>query len=432
MNSTWPEQLEIRPRGPIVASVRPPGSKSITNRALVCAALADGRSVLSGALDSEDTRVMAAALQQLGLPVDVDPDRCQVTVGGCGGQLPAAAAELFLANSGTSIRFLTALATLGHGRYRLDGVPRMRQRPIGDLLDTLRQLGADVQSESGNACPPVIVQAAGLPGGQATIRGDISSQFLSGLLMASPYSQRGVELLVDGPLVSQPYVRMTLAVMESFGVSLRDAGLTRFTIPPGLRYRGCQYAIEPDASAASYFWGAAAITGGRITVEGLSREALQGDVGFCACLQAMGCQVEYGPDQITVNGGPLHGIDVDMNAISDTVQTLAAVALYAQGPTTITGVAHNRLKETDRIADLARELRKLGAAVDERPDGLRITPGLLHGATVETYQDHRMAMSLALVGLRVPGIVIRQPQCTEKTYPGFFADLEALGQCRLL
>ena len=427
MNSTWPEQLVIRPRGPIVASVRPPGSKSITNRALVCAALAEGRSVLSGALDSEDTRVMAAALQQLGLQVDVEPDRCQVAVCGCCGQLPAVAAELFLANSGTSIRFLTALATLGHGRYRLDGVPRMRQRPIGDLLDTLRQLGADVQSESGNACPPVIVQAAGLPGGRATVRGDISSQFLSGLLMAAPYAQRGVELLVDGPLVSQPYVRMTLAVMESFGVSLRDAGLTRFTIPAGLRYRGCQYAIEPDASAASYFWGAAAITGGRITVEGLSREALQGDVGFCACLQAMGCQVEYGPDQITVNGRPLRGIEVDMNAISDTVQTLAAVALYAQGPTTITGVAHNRLKETDRIADLARELRKLGAAVDERPDGLRITPGLLHGATVETYQDHRMAMSLALVGLRVPGVVIRQPQCTEKTYPGFFADLEALG-----
>lgn len=427
MDIAWPEQIEIRPRGPIVASVRPPGSKSITNRALVCAALADGRSVLSGALDSEDTRVMAAALTALGLQVDVETARCQVAVNGCGGRLPAAAAELFLANSGTSIRFLTALTTLGRGRYRLDGVPRMRQRPIGDLLHTLRQLGADVQSESGNECPPVLVQAAGLPGGRATIRGDISSQFLSGLLLAAPYAHRGVELLVDGPLVSQPYVRMTLAVMESFGVSLPDEGLTRFTIPPGLRYQGCQYAIEPDASAASYFWGAAAITGGRITVEGLSRRALQGDVEFCACLQAMGCQVEYEPDRITVRGGPLRGIEVDMNAISDTVQTLAAVALYAQGPTTITGVAHNRLKETDRIADLARELRKLGAEVDERPDGLRITPGRLRGATVETYHDHRMAMSLALVGLRVPGVVIRHPQCTEKTYPGFFTDLETLG-----
>jgi 3-phosphoshikimate 1-carboxyvinyltransferase len=427
MQRSWPDQIVISPREPLVACIRPPGSKSITNRALICAALAEGPSLLRGSLDSEDTRVMVAALQQLGVPVRVDTNRCELAVHGCGGQFPATAADLFLANSGTSIRFLTALATLGHGRYRLDGVPRMRQRPIGDLLAALRQLGAKVDSESDNECPPVIVLADGLPGGRAAIRGDISSQFLSGLLLASPYAQAGVELLVDGPLVSQPYVRMTLAVMESFGVAVQDEGLTRFTIPPGHPYRGCQYAIEPDASAASYFWGAAAITGGRITVEGLSRDALQGDVGFCDCLQAMGCQVEYASDRITVCGGSLRGIEVDMNAISDTVQTLAAVALFAQGPTTITGVAHNRLKETDRIADLARELRKLGAAVDERPDGLRIMPGPLRGATIETYNDHRMAMSLALVGLRVPGVVIGNPQCTEKTYPGFFADLQALG-----
>jgi 3-phosphoshikimate 1-carboxyvinyltransferase len=422
----WPEQIEIRPTGPLVASIRPPGSKSITNRALVCAALAEGRSELHGALDSEDTRVMVAALQRLGLQVDADTEHSRIGVVGCGGRIPATAADLFCANSGTSIRFLTALTTLGRGRYRLDGVERMRQRPIGDLLDTLRQLGADVQSETGHDCPPVVVQASGLPGGQATIRGDMSSQFLSGLLMAAPYTQQGLDLRVDGPLVSQPYVRMTLAVMASFGVPIEDHGLRQFVVPPERRYQGRAYAIEPDASAASYFWGAAAVTGGRVTVEGLSRDALQGDVAFCDCLRAMGCEVEYAPDRITVTGRPLQGIEVDMNAISDTVQTLAAVALFAHGPTTITGVAHNRLKETDRIADLARELRKLGAEVEERPDGLRIVPGKVRGAIVETYHDHRMAMSLALVGLRVPGVVIREPQCTEKTYPRFFADLESL------
>jgi 3-phosphoshikimate 1-carboxyvinyltransferase len=271
-----------------------------------------------------------------------------------------------------------------------------------------------------------VVYAAGLPGGTARIRGDVSSQFLSGLLMAAPYARAPVELLVEGPLVSQPYVRMTLAVMRAFGLRVVAGDLTRFQLPSGMRYRAREYDIEPDASAASYFWAAAAISGGTVVVEGLSRGALQGDVAFCECLERMGCQVRYAADRITVTGGPLHGIAVDMNAISDTVQTLAAVALYATGPTTITGVAHNRLKETDRIGDLARELRKLGAEVEERPDGLRIVPSVVRGAEIETYQDHRMAMSLALAGLGTPGVVIRNPQCTEKTYPQFFADLARL------
>ena len=244
--------------------------------------------------------------------------------------------------------------------------------------------------------------------------------------MAAPYARDGLELTVEGPLVSQPYVRMTLAVMEAFGLTLPASDLQHFSIPPGQRYRAQVYDIEPDASAASYFWGAAAITGGRVTVRGLSRDALQGDVAFCECLRAMGCAVEYGPDYITVTGGRLRGLTTDMNAISDTVQTLAAVALFAEGPTAISGVAHNRLKETDRIADLARELRKLGATVVEQSDGLEITPGPVRGARIETYRDHRMAMSLSLVGLRVPGVVITNPQCTEKTYPNFFADLESL------
>jgi 3-phosphoshikimate 1-carboxyvinyltransferase len=244
--------------------------------------------------------------------------------------------------------------------------------------------------------------------------------------MVAPYAHEDVCLRVDGQLVSQPYVRMTLAVMSAFGVGVDDSRLDRFQIAAGQRYAGREYAIEPDASAASYFWAAAAITGGRVSVTGLNRDAIQGDVAFCDCLAQMGCQVDYRADGITVTGGRLRGITVDMNAISDTVLTLAAVALYAEGPTTITGVAHIRHKETDRIGDLARELRQLGARVDELPDGLRIEPAGLRGAAIETYNDHRMAMSLALAGLRTPGVVILNPSCTEKTYPRYFDDLRTL------
>ena len=420
-------RLEIRCAGPLDAAVRPPGSKSITNRALVCASLAVGESTLRGALDSEDTRVMVECLRRLNIDVEFEPPSDKIRVEGCGGRLPAGAAELFVANSGTTVRFLTALCTLGHGTYRLDGVPRMRMRPIGDLLDALSQVGAKVASENDDGCPPVVVRADGLKGGKARIRGDTSSQFLSGLLMAAPYARQAVELEVEGPLVSQPYVRMTLAVMEAFHAKIVAGELSRLLVPP-MRYRGRNYDIEPDASAASYFWGAAAIAGGRVTVEGLSRDSMQGDVAFCDCLARMGCEVEYGPRSITVCGRSLRGIDVDMNAISDTVQTLAAVALFAEGPTTVRGVGHIRHKETDRIGDLARELRKLGAAVEERDDGLSIIPAPLHGAEIETYNDHRMAMSLALAGLKVQGVVILNPGCTVKTYPGYFEDLE--GVCK--
>ena len=420
------DAIEIRPVArPLEATFRPPGSKSLTNRALVVAALSDGDSELLGALESEDTRVMIDGLRRLGIAIDPDSDKRHIRVHGCAGQIPATTADLFAANSGTTIRFLTAVVTLGRGAYRLDGNARMRERPIQDLLDALGQLGVAAESERGNGCPPVVVRAAGLPGGQVQVRGDVSSQFLSGLLLAAPYAAAPISLEIDGRLVSEPYIRMTLAVMRSFGVDVDGTNLARLRIEPA-HYRGRSYEIEPDASAASYFFAAAAIAGGRVTVSGLSRESLQGDIAFCDCLAQMGCEIVHGEDGIMITGGGLRGIDVDMNAISDTVQTLAAVSLFAAGPTTIRNVAHIRHKETDRIGNLAIELRKFGAEVEELADGLRVIPRPLHAARIATYNDHRMAMSLALVGLRVPGVVVEDPGCTEKTYPDFFRDLESL------
>lgn len=423
------ETLAIQPSGPVRGTIRPPGSKSITNRALVCGALAHGVSQLEGTLASEDTQVMIDSLERLGFELSVQEDGRRIRIVGSSGRIPRPTAELYTANSGTTMRFLTALVCLGQGVYRLDGTERMRERPIADLLEALRQLGADAQSEQNNGCPPILVRSSGLRGARAEVAGTISSQFLSALLMAAPCAQQDVELVVRGPLVSRPYVDMTLALMRSFGAQVEEPQPGRFCIR-ATGYQACTYPVEPDASAASYFFGAAAITGGQVTVEGLTQNSLQGDVAFCQCLRQMGCQVEYQPDRITVSGQAQHGVDIDMNPISDTVPTLAAVALVAHGPTHIRGVAHMRHKETDRIAALANELRKLGATIEEQPDGLVIHPAPLHGAEIETYNDHRMAMSLALVGLVVPGVVIRNPACTGKTYPRFFDDLARLTQNR--
>ncbi len=393
--------------------------------------------MLSGVLDSDDTTVMIKAWQQLGLEVDHDKaDQTLVIVGG-GGRTPVKSAELFVENSGTTIRFLTAALAACEGRFRLDGVARMRERPIGDLLDGLRQLGAEVSSINAERdnCPPVLVEANGLRGGVAKIAGNISSQFLSGLMMAAPMAENDVELHVIGELVSVPYVKMTAEVMRSFGADVAGPDQGPFKIATANKYRGANYAIEPDASAASYFWAAGAITGGEATVEGLSRSSLQGDVRFCECLEKMGCTVVHQSDSITVlgnqlKGNKLTGIDVDMADISDTVQTLAAVALFAEGPTTVRGVAHNRVKETDRISDLARELRKLGAVVEEFHDGLSIEPPKqIVPCEVETYRDHRMAMSLALVALRCKGVSILDPECTAKTYPRYWEDLALFSGC---
>ena len=410
---------------PVRGTIRPPGSKSLTNRALILAALAEGESHLAGVLDSDDTRVMIESLRRLGLPIDRDGKQCRVRVEGCRGRIPVDRANLELQNSGTSIRFLTALCSLGRGEFRLDGNARMRERPIQPLLDALRLWGVDVRSENGTGCPPVLVRADGLSEGKIAVSGKISSQYLSALLMVAPCAGGPVAVDVQGELVSRPYVDMTLAVMRSFGGQVDEPKAGQFRTCGG-GYAGVDYEIEPDASAASYFFAAAAVTGGEATVQGLSRRSLQGDIGFVDALQQMGCDVDWRDDSVTVRGGALRGIDVDMNAISDTAQTLACVAPFAEGPTRIRNVAHMRVKETDRVQALVIELRKLGLRIDEKSDGLTIHPGVMQPAEIETYDDHRMAMSFAVLGLRQPGVRILDPGCTAKTYPGFFADLDRL------
>lgn len=432
----YPPELSVAPVAhPLTATAHVPGSKSITNRALVLAALGSWAHdiTLTGALQSEDTVVMADCLRRLGFRVETQWPTVRMLRNDGPSLVPASAAELFVANSGTTMRFVTALSAVGNGRYRLDGVPRMRERPIEDLLAALRDCGVNAFSEPDNGCPPVVIESHGLSGAGTTIRGGLSSQFVSALLMVAPWNERGSSgftIRLDGPLVSEPYVKMTEAMMRTWGATWAfdpDRREYTFDFDSRANYHGPdEYAIEPDASAASYFWAAAAIAGGRVTVAGLSRDSLQGDVAFVDVLERMGCRIEECEAGITVHGRPLRGIDVDMNAISDTAMTLGAVACFADGPTTIRNVAHIRHKETDRIAALAAELRKLGAEVVERADGLTIVPRKLAGCAVDTYDDHRMAMSLALVGLKVPGVAIRNPGCVAKTYPAFWHDFEAL------
>ena len=415
--------------GPIRGTIRPPGSKSITNRALVCAALAHGRSRITGALDSEDTRVMVGGLAALGIDVHPVWEKGEITIDGCGGEIPVRQATLDCAASGTTMRFLSAVCGLGRGDYRLDGTPRMRKRPIGDLVAALRSLGVDAVAESPGECPPVAIHSPGLAGGDVRVHGGTSSQFASGIAMVAPCARQGMRLEFGGQLVSLPYLEMTRRVMESFGARCEPRGDRGWRIDP-TGYAARDYDVEPDASAASYFAAAAAITGGEVRIEGLSRRSMQGDVGFCDALARMGCEIDWsetdGAESVTVRGRATRGIDIDMNAISDTVPTLAAVALFAEGPTTIRNVAHIRDKETDRVGDLVRELRKFGAAVTERGDGMTIEPAPLRAARIATYDDHRMAMSLCLPGLLVPGVLIENPSCVGKTFPDYWSRLAAL------
>ena len=418
------------PPGPIDIAVRPPGSKSLSNRAAIVASLADGVSMLSGVLDSEDTRVMRDALDRLGLTVELDPRAETLRIEGQGGRFPndgreSGSVRLDLRNSGTSIRFLTAACAAAGGDYVLTGNARMQERPIADLAAALRQGGADVAAAE-TGCPPVTVRGGGLTGGEVTVRGDLSSQFLSGLLMAAPRASGDVTLRVEGELVSRPYVDMTLAVMRAFEADVTEPQPNTFLIrsQPYITKR-TTYEIEPDASAASY-WLAAGALAGRATVQRLDRDSLQGDIRFADVLERMGARVEWKPGAVTVSqpeGGRLHGIDIDMGPISDTAQTAAVAAVFADSPTRIRGVEHMRHKETDRVAALVTELRRLGIEADEHVDGLTIHPGVpVPKQPIATYDDHRMAMAFALTGLMTHGIEIADPGCVGKTYPRFWDD----------
>ena len=424
-----------------MATISIPGSKSITNRALILAALAEGESVLHGALDSEDTRVMAQCLTDLGFQVAMDAQSQTVQITGLGGCIPATVASLYLANSGTSIRFLTALTALGVGEFHLDGVERMRQRPQKELLDALQEMGVDARSENSESpgCPPLHVAGSGhIRGGKVTLNAEASSQFLTAILMVAPFAENDVKIRIEGVL--RPfYVDITRRMMEHWGVFVGASSYESspyFHVIAGQRYVAQQsYQIEPDASSASYFFGAAAITGGMITVPGLGRDALQGDVRFATeVLTEMGCRVTEHAGGITVKGpspamGGLRGVDRDMSAISDTSLTLAAIAPFATTPTTIRNIAHARKQECDRISAVCMELTRLGVKVEEMSDGLKIWPlGELNTvpAAIETYRDHRVAMSMALIGLRCPGVEILDPGCVMKTFPNFWERLEAL------
>jgi 3-phosphoshikimate 1-carboxyvinyltransferase len=407
-------------RAPPDATLRPPGSKSITNRALLCAALADGRSNLRGALFAQDTRAMMDAVAMLGVKLRADPSTCTVEVGGIGRRSAPDGARIDARQSGTTSRFILPAASLGGARVIVDGAPQLRGRPFGPLLTALAQLGVSVESLGVPGHLPVAVTGP-VRGGEVRLAGHVSSQFLSGLLMAAPLMEHGLRVELTSPLVSVPYVTMTLAVMRTFGVAADG-----LEVEPAA-YRPADLAIEPDASAAAYFFAAAAISGGRVTVEGLGAGSIQGDVAFVDILERMGARVERDAKRITVTGsGTLHGVEVNMADISDTAQTLAAVAVFADAPTRIGGVGFIRGKESDRIGDLATELRRAGITVEIGEDGLTVMPGAVRPTRFHTYGDHRMAMSLALIGLRAPGIEIEDPGCVAKTYPEFFVDLATL------
>jgi 3-phosphoshikimate 1-carboxyvinyltransferase len=425
----FPSVYSVRPAaGPVDGVARPPGSKSYTNRALVLAALADGTSTLSGALFSDDTLHMAKSLAALGFGVASDEGARRFEVIGGAGRVPAARASVFVGNSGTTARFLPPVMALGHGTYDLDGNEAMQKRPIEPLLGAMAALGAKATSLRGNGCPPIRVEGSGLEGGTARMPGGVSSQYFSGLLMVGPCARRGITLEVDGDLVSKPYIDVTAQTMEAFGAAVERSDYRKFVVPPGT-YRAAQYPIEPDASAASYFFALAAVTRGKVVVPGLGSQSLQGDLGFVRLLERMGCRVRQTETETEVEGvGELCGIEADMANLSDTAQTLAAIAPFATSPTRVTGIGFIRKKETNRIAAVVTELRRLGIRADEESDGFVIYPGAPKPARIETYDDHRMAMSFTVIGLAAPGIEILNPGCVSKTFPDFFEAIEAV--CR--
>ena len=429
-----PDPRRIRPfDGSIDAVVRPPGSKSITNRAVLAAALAGGRSTLRGVLLADDTEAMLDGVAALGAQVAVDRSVATVTIDGVAGRIAPGPVRIDARLSGTTSRFLLPTLAADVGPYRLDGAPPLRARPMGPVFSAVRALGSEVTEEGAPGHLPVTVRRERPPvpdeAGPTRLRiaGDVSSQFTSGLLLAAPCRPDGLRIALVPPVVSQPYLDLTVAVMRSFGASVHRPDPITYEVEM-TGYRSQEFTVEPDASAASYLFAAAAITGGRVRVEGLGATSLQGDVAFADVLEQMGAAVTREATAITVVGpsGGLRGVEADFADISDTAQTLAAVAVFASGPTRVTGIGFIRRKETDRIAAVVTELRRCGIEADEEPDGFVVHPGSPGPATVQTYDDHRMAMSFALLGLRAEGIAIADPGCVAKTFPDYFDVLESL------
>lgn len=417
-------------------AIRLPGSKSISNRILLLAALAEGTTEIHELLASDDTARMLEALTKLGITIEQIDDG-DYRISGCQGKFPVAEADLFLGNAGTAFRPLTAALSLMQGHYRLSGVARMHERPIGDLVDALRQLGAAIDYLGDVGFPPLEIKPANLQAQndtyQVTVKGNVSSQFLTGLLMALPLTGKKSIITVTGTLISQPYIELTIAQMQRFGVCVEQTGWQQFVIPAQQRYRnpGSVF-VEGDASSASYFLAAGAIGHGPVRVQGVGRDSVQGDVRFAATLEMMGAKISMGENWIEAESmrGRLQAIDLDCNHIPDAAMTLAVAALFADGVTTLRNIASWRLKETDRLAAMAKELRKLGAIVEEGADYLRIVPpanGLIHGAAIDTYDDHRMAMCFSLASFGAP-VRINDPGCVAKTFPDYFAKFAQITQ----
>ena len=420
--------IEIQPiQKPLDATIEVPGSKSYTNRALLVAAMARGTSTLTGALFSDDTHYMSASLRKLGVKIDTDEKQARFDIHGNGGDIPVSSADLYIGNSGTTSRSLTAYVSLGHGKFVIDGDAPMRHgRPIADLLDALRQIGGSARTQFENGHLPVIVEANGLAGGKTQIDISKSSQFLTALLLIAPYAKNGMEIEVLGNR-TMPYIDITRSVMAAFGVQVISKDYKYFRVEGGQQYQPRGYNIEPDASNASYFFAAAALTGGRVTVQHLNLDSAQGDLQFLHILEQMGCQTTVSNTGITVTGPrQLKGVDVDMRTISDTALTLAAIAPFADSKVTIRNIEHTRWQETDRIHAMVTELRKLGVPVVEHQDGLEISPAPITPAAIDTYEDHRVAMAFSLVGLKANGIRINNPECVSKTFPTYFEVLEQL------
>lgn len=401
-----------------------PGSKSITHRALIAAGLADGESLLKNPLICEDTLLTTKALRRVGIRIAFEREAGESRVNGNGGVFPRVRNReiINLGNSGTSYRFLVSLMALGRGQYVLQGNPRMNRRPIGDLIRALKPLGVEASSMACEDLPPVLIRARGIRGGKTTLPGHLSSQYLSSILLTSAYAEEDVAIEFTGNQVSLPYVGITLSVMAHFGVMVEREAPGVFRVRAGQRYQPRTFTVEGDVSSASYFWAAAAVTGGKVTTKNiLTQETGQGDISFLDIMEEMGCHVRREPDRITLRGGELNGIEADMKDMPDMVPTLAATALFAEGKTAIRNVAHLRYKESDRLKAIAMEWRKLGGRVDELTDGLVIHGGTpLSGTVVEPHEDHRLAMSLAVVGLRVPGILLKNDACVSKSFPSFW------------